>query len=151
LQSSSENVFVIQHRIATTTSSMTYMSVYNCNRHSPSHCCKTAFSFSFISARLLTAPLHKALPFASNASCDVFSALSASFFASRSIAGASISIRRRLLTSSYSSLAPCFHVCFNERCTIYLKYCYAYWLLLNNGKCWHLLPMTQLHTQDYFS
>jgi len=128
------------------------MSVYKCNRHCPSHCSKTAFScsamtasVSFISARLLIAHLRKALLFASNGSCDVFSALSASLFVSSSIADASISNRRRLLTSSCSLLALRFHVCFNERCTIYLKYCYAYWLLLNNGKCWHRLPMTQLH------
>jgi len=31
-----------------------------------------------------------------------------------------------------------------------LKYCYAQWLLLNNGKFWHRLPMTQLNTQNYF-
>jgi len=93
------------------------MRVYNCNHHCLSHCNKTAFlcsamtaSTCFISARLLTAPLHKALLFASNVSCDVFSAL----FASRFIADASISNRRLLLASSYSSLALLFHVCFNE-------------------------------------
>jgi len=69
---------------------------------------------------------------------------------SSSNADASISNRRRLLTSSCSSLALRFHVCFKGRYTIYLKYSYAYWLLLNNGKCWHILPKTQLHTQDYF-
>jgi len=80
-------------------------------------------SVSFITARLLTASLRKALLFASNVSCDVFSALSASLFASSSIADASISNHLRLLTSSCSSLALRFYVCFNERRTIYLKYC----------------------------
>jgi len=105
----SENIFVIQHRIATTTSSKAYMSVYNCNYHCPSQtaflCSAITASISFISVRLLTAPLCKALLFASNVSCDVFSALSACLFASSSIADASISKCLCLLTSSCNSRA----------------------------------------------
>jgi len=137
------------------------MSVYNCNRHFSSHCSKTALSssamtasVSFILARLLTAPLRKALLFASNVSCDVFSALSASLFASSSIADQMHQFPTTSacwLQFACNSLALRFHVCFNERCTLYLKYCYAYWLLLNNVKCWHRLPMKQLHTQDYLT